>query len=61
MNEQQMTEALVAMVFGDEPETDVAFAEVQSFAEAGVLTNNEGFVVRMEDGSEFQVTVVQSR
>ena len=34
---------------------------VSTFREAGVLTRNEGLVLRMEDGTEFQVTVVQSR
>lgn len=32
-----------------------------SFAEAGVLTQNAGFVLRLGDGSEFQVTIVRSR
>ncbi len=35
--------------------------DVQSFEEAGVLTSDAGFVVRLKDGSEFQVTVVKSR
>ena len=34
---------------------------VESFTEAMVLTINEGMVIRMEDGSEFQVTIVKSR
>ena len=33
---------------------------VVSFESAGVLTNNAGVVVTLEDGSEFQVTIVQS-
>lgn len=32
-----------------------------SFAGAGVMTNDAGFVMRLDDGSEFQVTVIQSR
>ena len=32
-----------------------------SFASVGMMTRNEGLVVRMNDGSEFQVTVVKSR
>jgi hypothetical protein len=32
-----------------------------SFEEAGVMTDNAGLVLRLEDGSEFQVTVVRSR
>ena len=34
---------------------------VNSFAEAGVMTSDEGLVVTMDDGSEFQITVVESR
>lgn len=31
-----------------------------SFARTGLLTNDEGLVLRLADGSEFQVTIVQS-
>ena len=34
---------------------------VSTFEEAGVLTNNVGLVVEMQDGSEFQVTIVRSK
>ena len=33
-------------------------ASVVSFERAGLLTSNEGIIVRLADGSEFQVTVV---
>jgi hypothetical protein len=33
---------------------------VRSFRDEGVLTNNAGVVVTLPDGSEFQVTIVQS-
>ncbi len=36
-------------------------ARVSTYAEAGLLTSNRGLVVRMSDGSEFQVTIVRSR
>lgn len=32
-----------------------------SFGEAGLLTNNEGVVLTLEDGSEYQITIVQSK
>lgn len=32
---------------------------VRSFSERGLLTNNSGLVVKMEDGSEFQITIVR--
>lgn len=35
-------------------------ARTQSFADAGVLTTNEGIVLRLPDGREFQITVVRS-
>ncbi len=34
---------------------------VCSFSDAGVLSTNEGLVVSLEDGSQFQLTIVQSR
>ena len=34
---------------------------VQTYDEAGVLTYNKGLVLRMKDGSEYQITVVKSR
>ena len=33
----------------------------ETFQEAGLLTHDEGVVIELEDGSEFQVTVVQSK
>lgn len=33
---------------------------VESFAEAGLLTRNKGLVVETDDGSQFQITIVQS-
>ena len=34
---------------------------VRTFAEAGVLTYNKGLVISLPDGTEFQLTIVQSR
>jgi len=36
-------------------------SDVTAFEDAGVLCGNTGFVVKMGDGSEFQVTVIQVR
>lgn len=36
-------------------------ADVRTFEDAGILTNNKGLVVRLPDGSEFQLTIVRSR
>lgn len=35
--------------------------EIRTFDEVGLLTANKGLVLTMNDGSEFQVTIVKSR
>ncbi len=34
---------------------------VRTFEQAGVMTYNRGLVISLPDGSEFQLTIVQSR
>jgi hypothetical protein len=34
---------------------------VESFEEAGLLTSDRGIIILTEDGSEFQLTIVQRR
>ncbi len=34
---------------------------VESFADSGVLTDNDGLVLRFRDGSEWQLSLIQSR
>ena len=34
---------------------------VRTFAEAGLMTYNKGLVITLPDGSEYQLTIVQSR
>ena len=34
---------------------------IQTFEEAGILTYNKGLVISMPDGTEYQLTIVQSR
>jgi hypothetical protein len=40
---------------------DLAGCHATAYDEAGILTRNSGLVVRLPDGSEFQVTIVQSQ
>jgi hypothetical protein len=73
MDEQQMQDCLVElfdqlalMRRGDEypddlPEEFAAVRSARTFEDVGVLTNNAGLVIRMAEGSEFQLTIVQSR
>lgn len=52
-----LTEAIDLQCEANEEEP----ADVRTFEEAGVLTMNKGLVVRLPDGSEFQLTIVRSR
>jgi len=65
MNEEGFAKCLQA-VLDDELNVTESFdpdgvREVATFAEAEVMTLNHGLVVRMDDGSEFQITIVRSR
>jgi CobQ-like glutamine amidotransferase family enzyme len=66
MDEQMMQDALAEMLTGLDVnlETDgdgmLEIRRVATFEDAGVLTRNRGLVVRLADGSEFQITIVQS-
>lgn len=55
-----LTEAL-ELLEEDGTETGLDLSATRSFADAGLMTNNEGLVFRTADGSEFQVTIVRSR
>lgn len=44
----------------DEWESENPIVGIADFGSVGMLTRNNGLVVRLLDGSEFQVTVVKS-
>ena len=37
------------------------YVDIEDFEEARILTRNEGLVIKTEDGSEYQITIVKSR
>lgn len=56
MNASEFAEILQELVRYEGP----GITDTLSFERAGILTTDAGFVVRPPDGSEFQITVVQS-
>lgn len=64
MNENDLAEALAEalhLASDDEALNDFGGLEAaDTFAEAGLMTNNEGLVLRFGNGAEFQLTIVQS-
>ncbi|MCG3180435.1 MAG: hypothetical protein BIFFINMI_02796 [Phycisphaerae bacterium] len=73
MNENEFQDALKTLLeelsfMDDEDRADAGLPDelatasrIDNFQDAGVLTRNAGLVVRMKDGSEFQLTIVQSK
>ena len=67
MNEQDITtliaESLNAHADPDSQDCIIGIEDInaiRTFEENSVMTNNAGLVLHMEDGSEFQITIVQS-
>lgn len=64
MNEKTIEDALNLLISGELDLVDTALGEVsniKTYAEAEILTRDSGLVLRMEDGSEFQITIKQSK
>ena len=61
--EEEVEEALRAVLqYGvSVSDTILDNARTETFEEAGVMTMNRGVVVRLKDGCEYQLTIVQSR
>jgi hypothetical protein len=59
---QEVLEAVAASSSQDRiAGEELSDAGISTFEDAGVLTNNRGLVVRLQNGAEFQVTIVQSQ
>mgnify|MGYP007090406149 CR=1 FL=1 len=59
MNEKTIEDALNLLISGELDLGEVS--NIKTYAEAGILTRDSGLVLRMEDGSEFQITIKQSK
>lgn len=60
ITESYLTELLADLLTSETDSSDYV-ARVTSYEGAGVLTNDAGLVVRMMNGSEFQITIKRSR
>ena len=66
MNTRQIAEVLTALLEQDDENEDSILHQkirrmgVLSFRDAGIMSGNEGVVLRMKSGDEFQITVVKS-
>ena len=60
MNEQQLQDYLVEVLDWASNE-DGMVKTIETFEDLGVMTNNKGLVIRMQDNSKFQIVIVKSR
>lgn len=60
MTESEFVEYLDEALLWSSEESGMILGST-TFEDVGMMTRNEGLVVRMKDGTEFQVTVVKSR
>lgn len=62
MSEKSFQDLLQAILRDElEAEPPYYITNVLTFEEAGVPTEDRGLVVKMSDGSEFQLTIARSR
>ena len=62
--EEDLQNGLAQLITGDWTwGTDINWENlcVETFDNAGVMTYNKGLVITLPDGSEYQLTIVQSR
>ncbi len=63
MNAKVIQDALQGILLNDWDVCNSALADaksIQNYSDAGILTLSKGLVIEMKDGSEFQLTIVQS-
>jgi hypothetical protein len=60
MNEQKMQEYLMEALSWVSSE-DGEIKDFETFEAKGLLTNNSGIVLKMRDGTEFQLSIKQSK
>ena len=67
MNEREIAQVIGdALLMAERNDEDgdlegLVGVELDEFKSAGILTRDAGLVIRLKDGSEFQITVVRSR
>lgn len=63
--EEQFQDDLLGILAGwyspDDTALDPAGSVIRTYEQDGVFTYNKGLVVRLGNGTEFQITIVQSR
>lgn len=61
--EETLQNGLAALIRGEADPEEMCWENIRvaTFKEDGVMTYNKGLVLRLPDGTEYQLTIVQSR
>lgn len=59
-SEQELAQA-IEIALTDPDEIDLTVTDVETFEQAGLLTRNAGVVITLNNGQEFQLTIVRSK
>jgi len=57
MTEQDFREVLQDALYEYEADGNSEIKDIRTFREAGLLTHDEGLVIKTSNGAEFQVTI----
>ena len=61
--DETLQNGLAALIRGEADLEEMCWENIRvaTFEEEGVMTYNKGLVLRLPDGTEYQLTIVQSR
>lgn len=61
--DETLQNGLHALMLGECSDDEICWEKfrISTFEEAGVMTHDKGLVIHLPDGSEYQLTIIQSR
>lgn len=60
MEEYELEGDLESLISDDEYFENI-IKSFQTFTQCGMLTNNKGFLIKTNDGSEFQINIIKTK
>ena len=61
MTETEMEEIISESLWETDEYHETGIEDISTYEDVGMLTNNAGLVIKLDDGSEYHITIVQSK
>ena len=61
MTETEIEEIISESLWDADEDHGIGIADISTYRDVGMLSNNAGLVIKVDDGSEYQITIVQSK